>query len=126
MSSAYEKSAVREQKIGDSVKKSAVQGQKIGGSIEKPAVQKIDFSAIEARCMKQGYSRPTVNNMKLLYDNLEVNQVFGAAYAKKVLGCADSTARRLIGMFRIIDVVVPITGKGKGMYRIKYDSECEE
>ena len=94
--------------------------------IEKSAVQKITFSAIEFRCVKEGYSRPTVENMKLLYDNLEVNQVFGAAYVRKVLECADSTARRLTGMLRTIDVVVPITGKGKGMYRLKYESEIGE
>ncbi len=126
MSSAYEKPAVMEHKVGDSIEKSAVQSQKVGDLIEKSAVQKIAFSAIEFRCVKEGYSRPTVENMKMLYDNLEVNQVFGAAYVKKVLECADSTARRLIGMLRTIDVVVPITGKGKGMYRLKYESEIGE
>ena len=112
MSSAYENSAV--------------QSQKVGGLNEKSAIQKVAFSAIESRCVKEGYSRPTVENMKLLYDNLEVNQVFGAAYVRKVLECADSTARRLIGMLRAIDAVIPITGKGKGMYRLKYESEIEE
>lgn len=98
MSSAYEKPAV--------------QDKKIGGLIEKSAAQLIAFSAIESRRVKEEYSRPTVENMKLLYDNLEVDQVFGAAYVRKVLECADSTARRLIGMLRTMDVVVPIKGKG--------------
>lgn len=126
MSSAYENSAVQEHKVGGSIENSAVQSQKVGGLNEKSAIQKVAFSAIESRCVKEGYSRPTVENMKLLYDNLEVNQVFGAAYVRKVLECADSTARRLIGMLRTIDAVIPITGKGKGMYRLKYESEIEE
>ena len=49
--------------------KSAVQRQIVGGLIEKSAVQKIAFSAIESKCVKEGYSRPTVKNMKMLYDN---------------------------------------------------------
>ena len=121
-----EKSPVQERKVGGLVEKSAVQERKVGGLIEKSAVQKIAFSAIESRCVKKGYSRSTVENMKLLCDNLEVNQVFGAAYVRKVLECADSTARRLIGMLKTIDAVVPITGKGKGMYRLKYGSETGE
>ena len=123
MSSAYEKSAVRKEEMGGTSEKSAVQDQKVGGSPEKSAIQIIDFSAIESRCVAQGYSRPTVNSIRLLYDNLEVNQVFGAAYVRKVLECADSTARRLIGILKTIDVVVPVKGKGKGMYRLKYDEE---
>lgn len=126
MSSAYEKPAVQDQKVGGSIEKSAVQDQKVGGLTEKSAAQMIAFSAVESRCVKEGYSRPTVEKMKLLYDNLEVNQIFGAAYVRKVLECADSTARRLIGMLRTMDVVVPIKGKGKGMYRFKYDSENGE
>lgn len=126
MSSSYEKSAIRENKVGDLLEKSAIQEQKVGGSPEKSAIRSIDFSAIESRCAMQGYSKPTIDNMRTLYDRVEINQIFGAAYVKKVLECADSTARRLIGMLKTIQVVVPITGKGKGKYRFKYDSEQDE
>ena len=126
MSSSYEKSAIRENKVGDLLEKSAIQEQKVGGSPEKSAIRSIDFSAIESRCAMQGYSKPTIDNMRTLYDRVEINQIFGAAYVKKVLECADSTARRLIGMLKTIQVVVPITGKGKGMYRFKYDYELDE
>ena len=126
MSAAYEKSAVQGQKVGGLMEKSAVQGQKVGGLMEKSAVQKIAFSTIESKCVKEEYSRPTVENMRFLYENLEVNQVFGAAYVRKILDCADSTARRLIGMLKTIDVVIPIAGKEKGVYRLKYETEIGE
>ena len=72
-----------------------------------------------------GYSKPTITNIETLYHNVEVNQVFGAAYVRKILSCADSTARSLISKLRDMEVVVSVVGKGKGMYRFKYTSEME-
>ena len=40
-----------------------------------------------------------------------------------ILECADSTARSIIGKLRDMDVVVPVSGHGKGMYRFRNKSE---
>ena len=117
------KSAVGDEKVGDSTEKSAIGDEKVGGSTEKPAVQKIGFDKIADLCAYNGYSKPTNEKIKILYLDIDVNQVFSAAYVKKILSCADSTARSLIMRLREMDVVVPVTGKGKGMYRFKYDNE---
>ena len=105
--------------------KSAVQTEKVGGLDENPAVSKIEFSKIADLCSEMGYSKPTITNIEILYRNVDVNQVFGAAYIKMILSCADSTARGLISKLRDMKVVVSVAGKGKGMYRFKYTSEMQ-
>ena len=117
------KSAVQTEKAGGLEKKSAVQTEKVGGLEKKPAVSMIEFSKIFDLCTEMGYSKPTITNIEILYHNVDVNQVFGAAYVRKVLSCADSTARSLMGKLRDMEVVVLVTGKGKGMYRFKYTDE---
>ena len=125
MSAAFEKSAVQTEKVGGFEEKSAVQVEKVGGLDKKPAISMIEFSKIINLCTKMGYSKPTITNIETLYHNVEVNQVFGAAYVRKILSCADSTARSLISKLRDMEVVVSVVGKGKGMYRFKYTSEME-
>ena len=105
--------------------KSAVQTEKADGLDKKPAISMIEFSKIAVLCAEMGYSKPTITNIEILYQNVDVNQVFGAAYVRKILSCADSTARSLISKLRDMEVVVSIVGKGKGMYRFKYTSEME-
>ena len=83
----------------------------------------IEFYKIADLCTKMGYSKPTITNIEILYHNVDVNQVFGSAYVRKILSCADSTARSLISKLRNMKVVVSVVGKGKGMYRFKYSSE---
>lgn len=63
----------------------------------------IEFSKIINLCTKMGYSKPTITNIETLYHNVEVNQVFGAAYVRKILSCVDSTARSLISKLRDMD-----------------------
>ena len=123
MSATFEKSAVQTEKISGLKEKPAVDGQKIGGLEEKPAVSLIEYSVIADLCTEKGYSRPTIINIETLYNSVDVNQIFGAAYVRKTLSCADSTARSLIGKLRDMGVVVSVTGKGKGMYRFKYSDE---
>jgi ATP-dependent DNA helicase RecG len=41
----------------------------------------------------------------------------------KILNCSDRGARRLLIKLKEMNVVVVVSGKGKGMYRLKYDGE---
>lgn len=77
-------------------------------------------------CTNKNYSEPTIDNMKRVYDNLEVNQVFSSAYIKKILECSERTARNLITKLKETETIVPVTGKGKGMYRFKYATEYDK
>ena len=44
----------------------------------------------------------------------------------KILGCSRSTASDLMKRLKDANLVVPIQGKGKGKYRLKYETEMKE
>ena len=56
-----------------------------------------------------------LNSMEKLYSGIETDQVFGASDVEDILGCAKSTAAEMMRKLRELEVVVPITGKGKGI-----------
>ena len=73
--------------------------------------------------INKGYRESTTHNLKAIYDQIETNQVFGSAYLMKMLECSERTARVLMAKLREMEVVVSVSGKGKGMYRLKNANE---
>ena len=61
-----------------------------------------------------------------VYDQINANQVFGTAHILKILECSERTARNLIRKMKEMDVLVSVTGKGKGMYRLKLEDRRNE
>ena len=51
--------------------------------------------------------------------------VMSSAYIIKILDCSDRTARNLLAKLREMQVIVPVKGKAKGMYRFKYADETD-
>ena len=101
-----EKSAIEAENPAVEAEKSAVEIEKSAIGIEKSAVE------------NQRYSEPTRNNILKIYDALEKEQVFGAAEIKEILGCSDSTARAILMKMRDdMEIIVTVTGQGKGKYR---------
>ena len=71
------------------------------------------------------YSKPTKENLNRIYELIDTNQVFGTAYITKILDCSERTARNLLNKLKESDVIVPVSGKGKGMYRMKFENELQ-
>ena len=131
MSSAYEKSAVQNEKISDSHKNLPIEDNKVADTGEtenidrKTVPEKLPIENYAKAYSNKAYNEPTINNLTIIYDQIEVNQVFGSAYIIKILDCSDRTARNLLAKLREMEVIVPVKGKGKGMYRFKYADEME-
>jgi ATP-dependent DNA helicase RecG len=68
MSSSYQKLPIEDLKVADSVQNGNVEEQKL------PI--KLFRDAFLQACTNKNYNEPTIDNMKRVYDNLEVNQVF--------------------------------------------------
>ena len=100
----------------------------VSGSFEKLPI-KISIESYTQAYRNKNYNNPTIQNLKVIYDDIEVNQVFGSTYLMKILECSERTARTLMGKLKEMDVVVAVIGKGrgkgqgKGIYRFKYESE---
>ena len=99
--------------------------------IEEKLPIKISVQSYTLAYRDKGYSHPTIQNLKAIYDDIEVNQVFGSNYLVKILECSERTARGLLAKLREMNVVITVTGIGKGrgkggargIYRFKYENE---
>ena len=116
---------VNVQNLEIDAKKSEVEIQNSEVNIRVSDVQstKISWEALKQICKARSYNVTVMNSMEKLYAGIENDQVFGASDVEEILGCAKSTAAEMMRKLRDMDVVVPITGKGKGKYRLKYDKE---
>lgn len=118
MSAAFEMLPNQRVKVADSPEMLPIDGLKATDSLEKLPID--DFMAL---CQENKYNTPTLNNLHQLYDLIDVNQIFGAIYISKELNCSERTGRNLLAKLREIGAVIPVKGKGKGMYRLKYKNE---
>ena len=112
-------------KVADPTENMPIDTEKVADSTARhdPISQQLPFESFEAAYQQRGYNEPTIQNLNRLFDEIAANQVFSSTYLVKSLGCAERTARNIMKKLREMDVVVPVSGKGKGMYRLKYDSE---
>ena len=118
-----EKLPIGQPKVTDSGEKLLIEHAKVTDSEEDIIIDMVSYTKILRLCTEMNYNQPTINNIKQLYEDIELNQIFNVSYISKVLSCSTSTARKLIAKLRDMDVVVPVRGKGKGQYRFKYKSE---
>ena len=93
----------------------------ISGGMSMPT--KLSAESFVRAYINKGYRESTTHNLKAIYDQIETNQVFGSAYLMKMLECSERTARVLMAKLREMEVVVSVSGKGKGMYRLKNANE---
>ena len=132
MSSSYQKLPIEDLKVADSIQKLPIEDLKVADSVQNGNVEeqnlpiKLFRDAFLQACTNKNYNEPTIDNMKRVYDNLEVNQVFSSSYIQKILDCSERTARNLITKLKETETIVPVTGKGKGMYRFKYATEYDK
>ena len=81
---------------------------------KKPLFQVID----DAVCNK--ILAPTISeNMKEIVEAFDMNQIFGRKEVKKELGYGDYKAGKAIEAMQVLNIAIPVEGKGKGKYILK-------
>ena len=129
MSASAQKLPISTEKVADSAQKLPISMGKVAdlnqnGNIEsKKLPLKISIESVKNAYSDKGYNSPTISKLLEIYNQIEANQVFGTAYIVKTLDCSERTARNLLSKLKDMDVIVAVSGKGKGMYRFKYTSE---
>ena len=139
MSAVYQKLPIETAKVADSNEKWPIETAKVADSNEKWPIgaakvadsgktanignigmpMKISIEAFTQAYQGKGYNESTIQNLMAVYEQMEARQVFNSAYLMKVLECSERAARRLLAKLREMNVVILVTGKGKGMYRFK-------
>jgi len=54
--------------------------------------------------------------MKAIIFDAEYNQIIGASYVEKLLGCSKTSAINLLNKMKTLNLIEPVAGKGKGKY----------
>jgi len=105
--------------------KQAIGEQKLAIEDEKLAIgtQKLAIEILKLAIEKKKYREPTKENIIQVYEEIEVNQIFGATNVVDILKCAPSTARNIMLKLRDMEVLKEVKGKGKGKYRFAYREE---
>ena len=81
---------------------------------KKPLFQVID----NAVCNK--ILTPTISgNVKEIVEAFDMNQILGRKEVKKELGYGDYKAGKAIEAMQLLNIVIPVEGKGKGKYILK-------
>lgn len=116
-------------KVADPSQKLPIDVSKVADSIRNGNVEdqnlplKLTIESFTQMYSDKRYNEPTIMYLRNLYDQIELNQVFGSSYIMKILDCSERTARNLLTKLKDMGAVVPVTGKGKGLYRFKYTVE---
>jgi ATP-dependent DNA helicase RecG len=128
-SAAYQKLPIDVAKLADSDQNLPVDNAKVADSVQNGNIEnqnpliKLSMESFIQMYSDKGYNEPTRVYLQAIYDQIEVNQIFGSTYIMKILNCSERTARNLLTKLKDIGAVVTVTGKGKGMYRFKYTDE---
>lgn len=126
LSASFRKMPIQIDKVADSKNNRQINITKAADLFDSAGNDKIPAKTakeffIQAYGQK-GFNKPTRNYLDRIYEMIDVNQVFGSAYLAKILDCSERTARDLISKLKKMDVIIPVSGKGKGMYRFRlYD-----
>ena len=56
------------------------------------------------------------NHIVKILQEIEINQILGRTEVRKIIGCEDNHAGKIIKIMKAIKIIVPVDGKGKGKY----------
>jgi len=98
--------------------KVAIDGKKVAIERKKVAIEdeKVAIESIAKKCMSAGLTNIMRDNVTEFYQFMESNQVFGRRNIAECLNCSYANAGRVINAMKKADIIMEVTGKGKGKY----------
>lgn len=77
------------------------------------------FQIIDNAVCRKELTPIIAGNMKRIIEVFDLNQIFGRKEIKEELGYGDYKAGKAIEAMQLLNIVIPVEGKGKGKYIIK-------
>lgn len=101
--------------------KAGFEGEKLVIGVEKSDLEgeKLTIEKINILLDGQTYSEKTKKYILKIYDAIDEKQIFGAPEVENILGCSTSSAKEIMKKIRALEIVEPVSGKGKGKYVFK-------
>ena len=89
--------------------------------MEKPRFESKEslFQIIDNAVYRKELTPIIAGNVKRIIEVFDLNQIFGRKEIKKELGYGDYKAGKAIEAMQLLNIVIPVEGKGKGKYIIK-------
>ena len=89
--------------------------------MEKPRFESKEslFQIIDNAVCRKELTPIIAGNMKRIIEVFDLNQIFGRKEIKEELGYGDYKAGKAIEAMQLLNIVIPVEGKGKGKYIIK-------
>lgn len=89
--------------------------------IEKPRFEFKEslFQIIDNAVCRKELTPIIAGNVKRIVEVFDLNQIFGRKEIKEELGYGDYKAGKAIEAMQLLNIVIPVEGKGKGKYIIK-------
>lgn len=105
----------------ENVKKVLIQGEKVHIEEEKVPVQseKIPVEQLEKFLLSKSISGVMKNSIIKLYSSFEENRVFSRKDISEILNCTERNANKIMTAMKSLNLLIPITGKGKGKNILK-------
>ena len=84
-----------------------------------PSIQseKLSIEKLKNGFLNKNYRENTKDNILAVYNDIDINQIFGAPEIERILDCSPTTAKEIMRKIRDMEVVVEVKGSGKGKYR---------
>ncbi len=89
--------------------------------MEKPRFESKEslFQIIDNAVCRKELTPVIAGNVKRIIEVFDLNQIFGRKEIKEELGYGDYKAGKAIEAMQLLNIVIPVQGKGKGKYIIK-------
>lgn len=103
------------------MKKPRFEQENHGLVMEKPRFESKTslFQMIDDAVYKKEVTPIVAGNVKRIVETFDLNQIFGRKEIKKELGYGDYKAGKAIEVMQLLNIVIPVEGKGKGKYILK-------
>ena len=78
--------------------------------------ENLGIDRLKSAILDASMNATTREKLLKIVENIHINQVFGASHLMDILKCSPPTATGLIKKMKLMNIIEPVTGIGKGKY----------
>lgn len=109
------------QKTGNDPKNLGIDSENLGIDPENLGIDRLKSAILDA-----SMNATTRGKLLKIVENIHINQVFGASHLMDILKCSPPTATGLIKKMKLMNIIEPVTGIGKGKYVFFIEKNTKE
>lgn len=106
------------QKMGNDPKNLGIDPENLGIDPKNLGIdpENLGIDRLKSAILDASMNATTREKLLKIVENIHINQVFGASLLMDILKCSPPTATGLIKKMKLMNIIEPVTGIGKGKY----------